>query len=278
MCSQTFKWTVTGFIILGDLSLCTCYVSEHFHRGLGYCTHRSLTIYILDPHHETCYISHPVYKPHFGEDLFFFGLFWIRDLGLTVSFHKMAHSPATFQQASAGQDGFAAYALEGRQVGTIGADHLWRYDYDHYPPPGRNIKEDFHHALGSPPSPPTSQALQKELANSRQPRDELTGDWAARVLDLTTRAFPDYTEEQVQRQAVLQFCQGCYDREGGAYALNHRPKTVKAAKELVVWRKCAYQRVCSRTRKDVQATAPTPPATTGGKRSLPGGGPTQIYP
>ena len=181
----------------------------------------------------------------------------------------MAHPPAPFQQAPAGQDGFAAYALEGRQVGTIGADHLWRYDYDHYPPPGRNIKEDFHHALGSPqappPSPPTSQALQKELANSRQPRDELTGDWAARVLDLTTRAFPDYTEEQVQRQAVLQFCQGCYDREGGAYALNHRPKTVKAAKELVVWRKCAYQRVYSCTRKDVRATAPTPQPPLGEK-------------
>ena len=167
----------------------------------------------------------------------------------------MAHPPAPFQQAPAGQDGFTVNALEGRQVGTIGADHLWRYDYDHYPPPGRN-------ALGSPqalpPSPPTSQALQKELANSRQPRDELTGDWAARVLDLTTRAFPDYTEEQVQRQAVLQFCQGCYDREGGAYALNHRPKTVKAAKELVVWRKCAYTMTFSRARKDVRVTSAVP--------------------
>ena len=110
------------------------------------------------------------------------------------------------------------------------------------------------------------EALQMELANSKQPRDELTGDWAARVLDLATRAFPDYTERQVQSQAVLYFCQGCYDREAGAHALDHRPKTVEAARELVIWRKCAYQMVYSRTRKDVRATAPAPPPPLEDKR------------
>ena len=180
----------------------------------------------------------------------------------------MAHPPAPFQQATAGQDGYAANALGGRQVGTIGADHLWRYDYDHYPPPGRNIKEDFHHALGSPQAPPsttpTSQALQIELANCKQPRDELTGDFATRVLDLTMRAFPDYTEQQVQSQAALYFCQGCYDREAGANALNFRPQTVEKAKELVVWRKCAQLYIAqSHERKDVQATTPAPQPTLG---------------
>ena len=57
---------------------------------------------------------------------------------------------------------------------------------------------------------------------------------------------------------MLYFCQGCYDREAGANALNFRPKTVEEARELVVWRKCAYQMVYSRTRKDVQTTAPAP--------------------
>ena len=182
----------------------------------------------------------------------------------------MAHPPAPFQQTPAGQDGYASNALEGRQVGTIGADHLWRYDYDHYPPPGRNIKEDFHHALGSPQappsSPPTSQVLQIELANCKQPRDELTGDFATRVLDLATRAFPDYIEQQVQSQAALYFCQGCYDREAGANALNFRPQTVEKAKELVVWRKCAQLYIAqSHERKDVQATTSAPQLTLGEK-------------
>ena len=96
------------------------------------------------------------------------------------------------------------------------------------------------------------ESLQLELATARQGRDELHRDWAARILDMTTRAFPDYSEQQVQSQAVLYFCQGCCDREGAAYALNLCPKTVEAAMELVVWRKCAYRVVYSKMRKDVR--------------------------
>ena len=96
------------------------------------------------------------------------------------------------------------------------------------------------------------ESLQLELATARQGRDKLHRDWAARILDMATRAFPDYSEQQVQSQAVLYFCQGCCDREGAAYALNLCPKTVEAAMELVVWRKCAYQVVYSKMRKDVR--------------------------
>ena len=96
------------------------------------------------------------------------------------------------------------------------------------------------------------EGVQMELASARQATDEKVRDWADRVIDLCTRAFPDFLEKQIQTQAVLYFCQGCFDREAGAHVLNLRPKTLDEAVELVNWRKCAFQVVYSRTRKEVR--------------------------
>ena len=97
------------------------------------------------------------------------------------------------------------------------------------------------------------QAIQMELASARQGKDEPIRDWADRVMDLATQAFPECMEHQIQGQAVLYFCQGCYDRDAGAYALNLRPQTVEEAMERVTWRKYAYQLVYSRARREVNS-------------------------
>ena len=100
------------------------------------------------------------------------------------------------------------------------------------------------------------QAVQMQLASARQGKEEHIRDWADRVLDMATRAFPECLEHQVQGQAVLYFCQGCYDREAGAHALNLRAQTVEEAMELVTWRKCSYQVVYSRTRREANSAIP----------------------
>ena len=103
-------------------------------------------------------------------------------------------------------------------------------------------------------SPP--EIIQMELASARQGKDETARDWGDRVLDLATHAFPEFLDKQIQNQAVLYFCQGCFDREAGAYVLNLRPKQIQEAVELLIWRRCSYQVVFSRARMEAARAVP----------------------
>lgn len=79
------------------------------------------------------------------------------------------------------------------------------------------------------------ETIQLQFNYTKQKPDESTMDWADRVVTLATRAFKHLSEEHMQNQATIKFCQGLQDREAGQYAINLRPATVDKALDQVKW-------------------------------------------
>ncbi len=69
---------------------------------------------------------------------------------------------------------------------------------------------------------------------SQHPKESLV-DWADRVVSLAMKAYPDLTDNQIYRQAILRVCQGCSDRGAGHYAINMRPATMEDTVDKIRW-------------------------------------------
>ena len=81
------------------------------------------------------------------------------------------------------------------------------------------------------------ETAEEQLNNSMQKYGETLEEWADRVLQLSTRAFPVLPEEYMFKQAIKRICHGCLDREAGQYVVNQNLSSV----ELVVDKIKCYQ-------------------------------------
>jgi len=78
--------------------------------------------------------------------------------------------------------------------------------------------------------PETTQML---FSSSTQNPKESLIEWCDRISTMATQAFPDWTDEQITRQTVMQFCKGCADKEAGFHAINRNPKTLEEAVDQI---------------------------------------------
>ena len=76
---------------------------------------------------------------------------------------------------------------------------------------------------------------QLAFLNCSQNREEKVEDWADRVLTLATKAYKSLPDEHIQKQAVLRFCHGCYDKKAGLHAANKMPTRMEEAIDCIKW-------------------------------------------
>ena len=60
-------------------------------------------------------------------------------------------------------------------------------------------------------------------------------EWADRIVKLAMKTFPNLTDRQIYKQAIVRFWQGCLDKEAGHYALTARPTDMEDALNKVRW-------------------------------------------
>ena len=82
---------------------------------------------------------------------------------------------------------------------------------------------------------------QLAFMNCTQNKDEKNEEWADRVLTLATRAFKSLPDDHIQKQAILRFCHGCYDKEAGMHAANKMPTRMEEAIGCVKWYQYNHQ-------------------------------------
>lgn len=70
---------------------------------------------------------------------------------------------------------------------------------------------------------------QLEFLNCNQKKDEKVEEWADRVLTLATKAYRNLPDDHIQRQAVMRFCHGSYDKNAGMHAANKMPSRMEEA-------------------------------------------------
>ncbi|MCG8044782.1 MAG: zinc finger domain-containing protein, partial [Candidatus Thiodiazotropha endolucinida] len=76
---------------------------------------------------------------------------------------------------------------------------------------------------------------QLAFLNCNQNRDEKIEEWADRVLTLATKAYRNLPDDHIQKQAVLRFCHGCYDKNAGMHAANKMLSRMEEAIDCVKW-------------------------------------------
>lgn len=77
------------------------------------------------------------------------------------------------------------------------------------------------------------ETAQVQFQNARQALEESLEDWADRVLSLATKAFRDFPDEHMYKQAILRLCQEAADKEAGSYASNVRPQPMEDAVDKI---------------------------------------------
>ena len=87
---------------------------------------------------------------------------------------------------------------------------------------------------------------QMHFQYARQSPDESSVEWADRLLTLASRAFPGLPDDYVNRQIVMRFCLGGYDKEAGQFALNSRPQTIDETLDLVRWYQHTHRAIYGR--------------------------------
>ena len=63
--------------------------------------------------------------------------------------------------------------------------------------------------------------------------EESFEDWADGVMTLAIPAFINFSDEYLNREAVVKFCQGCSDKGAAKHACFERPKTIEEVLNLV---------------------------------------------
>ncbi|MCG7879650.1 MAG: zinc finger domain-containing protein, partial [Candidatus Thiodiazotropha endolucinida] len=76
---------------------------------------------------------------------------------------------------------------------------------------------------------------QLAFLNCNQNRDEKIEEWTDRVLTLATKAYRNLPDDHIQKQAVLRFCHGCYDKNAGMHAANKMLSRMEEAIDCVKW-------------------------------------------
>ena len=74
---------------------------------------------------------------------------------------------------------------------------------------------------------------ENEFVCSGQLFDESCSEWADRVLQLATLAYPDRSRRFIHSEAIDKFCDGAYDCKAGQYAADSQPQTLDEALYLV---------------------------------------------
>ena len=76
---------------------------------------------------------------------------------------------------------------------------------------------------------------QLAFMNATQGKDEKVEDWADSVLTLATRAYKKLPDDHIQKQAMMRFCHGCYDKKAGMHAANKMLERIEEAIDCVRW-------------------------------------------
>ena len=98
------------------------------------------------------------------------------------------------------------------------------------------------------------EVAQMEFMGARQLPEEGLMEWADRLYQLATRAFPGIPEASFEQQIVLKFCQGCNDKEAGLYTVHMRPESLENAVDSIKLHQRAARAFAARPRKEVRAT------------------------
>ena len=64
------------------------------------------------------------------------------------------------------------------------------------------------------------------------------------------KAYPELTEAQIERQALMKFCQGCTDKAAGHFALSQWPRSLDSALEAVKRYQHTDQELYGKARRD----------------------------
>ena len=72
-----------------------------------------------------------------------------------------------------------------------------------------------------------------KFEQAHQEPEESIEDWADRVMTLAIPAFINFSDEYLNREAVVKFCQGCSDKSAAKHACFERPTTMEEALNLV---------------------------------------------
>ena len=96
------------------------------------------------------------------------------------------------------------------------------------------------------------ETTQMYFAYASQSQRESVIEWADRVVQLAMKAFPDLTDRQIYKQAIVRFCQGCLDKEAGHYALTARPNDMEDALNKVRWFQHTNRVMYGKSRKEIK--------------------------
>eukprot|EP00057_Strongylocentrotus_purpuratus_P009669 XP_011664143.1 PREDICTED: uncharacterized protein LOC105438255 isoform X1 [Strongylocentrotus purpuratus] len=99
------------------------------------------------------------------------------------------------------------------------------------------------------------EVAQLQFNYARQQPGEYHVDWANRLMTLAAHAFADLPDHHVEKQVVHRFCQGCFDREAGHYAIYYCPRSLDEAIDLVRWFQHTHKAIHDKSRKDVRQTS-----------------------
>ena len=88
------------------------------------------------------------------------------------------------------------------------------------------------------------------LYSSEQLFDESCSEWADRVLELATHAYPDRSRRFIYSEAIDKFCDGAYDCKAGQYAADSQPQTLDEALYLVRLYRHKYRTPHGKVKKD----------------------------
>ena len=96
------------------------------------------------------------------------------------------------------------------------------------------------------------ETAQVQLNNMKQYADESIEDWADRVLQLATKAFPELPDNYMYKQAINRICHGSYDREAGQYAVNLHLRTIEETIDKIKSYQFNHQAIYDRGKKEVR--------------------------
>ena len=86
-----------------------------------------------------------------------------------------------------------------------------------------------------------AETSQLAFMNSFQNKDEKMEEWADRVLTLATKAYKNLPDEHIQKQAVMRFCHGCFDKNAGMYVVNKMFNRMEDVIDAVKWYQFNHQ-------------------------------------
>ena len=94
------------------------------------------------------------------------------------------------------------------------------------------------------------------FSNAKQGKDEHLDEWVNRVLTLATKAFRQLPDDYMNKQSVLRFCHGLYDKISGESVANMRPISMDDVLEKVKWSKYTRRLIYNKQAQITQGILP----------------------